>query len=74
MEVEMFLHNKPKGYSFIGKSDEFSYCSIFYTNQNEDEELVIELRNIGNTTFYYYTYIKSKNVNDADLRPGGYDT
>ena len=72
MEVEVFLHGKPKGYSFIGKSDEFSYCSTFYTNQNEEEKLVIELRNIGNTTFCYYTYIKSKNVNDADSRPGGY--
>lgn len=72
MEVEVFLHGKPKGYSFIGKSDEFSYCSTFYTNQNEEEKLVIELRNIGNTTFCYFTYIKSKNVNDADSRPGGY--
>lgn len=72
MEVEVFLHGTPKGYSFIGKSDEFSYCSTFYTNQNENEKLVLELRNIGNTTFCYYTYIKSKNVNSADSRPGGY--
>lgn len=72
MEVEVFLHGTPKGYSFIGKSDEFSYCSTFYTNQNENEKLVLELRNIGNITFCYYTYIKSKNVNSADSRPGGY--
>lgn len=72
MEVEVFLHGTPKGYSFIGKSDEFSYCSTFYTNQNENEKLVLELRNIGNTTFCYYTYIISKNVNSADSRPGGY--
>lgn len=72
MEVEVFLHGTPKGYSFIGKSDEFSYCSTFYTNQNENEKLVLELRNIGNTTFCYYTYIKSKNVNSADSRPGVY--
>ena len=72
MEVEVFMHGTPKGYSFIGKSDEFSYCSTFYTNQNENEKLVLELRNIGNTTFCYYTYIISKNVNSADSRPGGY--
>ena len=72
MEVELFLHGTPKGYNFIGKTDEFSYCSTFYTNQNEDEKIVVELRNIGNITFCYYTYIKSKNINSADSRPGGY--
>lgn len=72
MEVELFLHGTPKGYNFIGKSDEFSYCSTFYTNQNENEKIVVELRNIGNTTYCYYTYIKSQNINSADSRPGGY--
>lgn len=72
MEVELFLHGTPKGYNFIGKSDEFSYCSTFYTNQNENEKFVVELRNIGNVTYCYYTYIKSQNINSADSRPGGY--
>lgn len=72
MEVEIFLHGTPKGYNFVGKSDEFSYCSTFYTNRNESEKLVIEIRNSVNKVYCYYTYIKSKNVSSIDIRPGGY--
>ena len=72
MEAELFLHGTPKGYNYIGKSDEFSYCSTFYTRQNEDEKLVVELQKNGNKTYCYYTLTKSKDVRSIDSGPGGY--
>lgn len=73
MEVELFVHGVPKGEDFWGNNEDQAYFANFYSGNKDDEvRFIVETRKFNNRNYCYYTYLKNKNVVDAEDRPGSY--
>lgn len=73
MEVELFIHGVPKGQDFWGIKEDQAYFSNFYAGNKDDEvRFLVETRKSNHQNYCYYTYLKYKDVVDADGRAGSY--
>ena len=74
MDVEFFIHGVPQGQKIWGKTDDINYLNNFYNKQatDEDTKFLIEAHSVKNKDYYYYSYLKYKNVVNSEGRPGAY--
>ncbi len=74
MDAEVFLSGVPAGESFWGKdSSESSYFGTFYQSSvSENLRFLIQRRNKGVKTYYYYNYLRYNNIVANDGRGGSY--
>lgn len=67
----LYIHGCPVGHDIWGPEENRDYIKQFYNH--DEQELVsaaFHIDRIGNST--YYTYLRKKNVSNADGRPGSY--
>lgn len=67
----LYIHGCPVGHDIWGPEENRDYIKQFYNH--DEQELVssaFHVERIGNST--YYTYLRKKNVSNADGRPGSY--
>lgn len=67
----LYIHGCPVGHDIWGPDENRDYIKQFY-NHDEQEQVsaAFHIERIGNST--YYTYLRKKNVSNADGRPGSY--
>lgn len=75
MKEELIFHGVPRGYDVWGGSPD-KYFDSFYGSpeiyKDADPLMVLEIRKSENRFFSYYTFLKYKNINAVDNRPGSY--
>lgn len=72
MLIELLLHGVPKGQDFWGVKDDLIYIQNFYTSRTDKTRFLIQVRDVNDKRFCYYSYLKYNNIVDSSGRPGGY--
>lgn len=70
MQLEVYIHGNPKGFYYLGPSNEKdSFFQRFYNKtKSVGKELIIE----NAKPYCYYTFLLGKNVYDTNGRPNAY--
>lgn len=67
----LYVHGVPVGHEIWGPAEDQDYIKAFYNNDDqEDVSSFLCVENVKNKTFY--TYLRKKNVNNSDGRPGSF--
>lgn len=67
----LYVHGVPVGHEIWGPAEDQDYIKAFYNNDDqEDVSSFLCIENVKNKTFY--TYLRKKNVNNSDGRPGSF--
>lgn len=70
MQLEIYIHGNPRGFSYLGPANEKdSFFQRFYNrSKSVGKELIIE----SAKPYFYYTFLLCKNVLDTNGRPNSY--
>lgn len=75
MKAALIFHGVPRGYDVWGGNPD-KYFDSFYGSleiyKDAEPLMVLEIRKNENRFFSYYTFVKYKNLNAVDNRPGSY--
>lgn len=74
LNVNLIVHGVPQGHKVWGASDnEKDYTQRFYhSNYGVEEQMIVERIASDGTPYFYYTYVRAKNVHASDGRSGSY--
>lgn len=70
-QFDLYVHGVPVGHEICGCNEELDYIKGFYSHDVKVEESSILQIDIVNGKSFY-TYLRKKNVRNADGRPGSY--
>ncbi len=76
MDLELFIHGVPNGQKIYGISEEKTYFTTFYNVSKKEfqgaPKFLIEIRNLNETNYCYYSFLNYNNVSACDGRSGSY--
>ena len=74
LNINLFVHGVPMGQKIWGpKGDDSMFLSSFYGPKWDTPEVMkVDVRTFGGSTYCYYSFVKGKNVCDANGREGAY--
>ncbi len=71
MQFDVYIHGVPVGHEICGTGHDNDYIKEFYSHNNrEDVSSLLQIDILNNKAFY--TYLRTKNVNNYEGRPGSY--
>lgn len=74
LNINLFVHGVPMGQKIWGpKGDDSMFLSSFYGPKWDMPEVMkVDVMTFGGTTYCYYSFVKGKNVCDANGREGSF--
>lgn len=70
-QFNLYVHGVPIGHEICGCDEELDYIKGFYSHEDKVKEAsILQIDIVGGKSFY--TYLRKKNVRNAEGRPGSY--
>lgn len=72
MLIDFYIHGVPKGQDIWGANEDIVYIQNFYTSRTDRTRFLIQIRDVKDRRYCYYSYLKYNNIVDSSGRPGAY--